>query len=65
MALNRRTDDTLLSDLPAPDHTVYTNAWAGTSQSRASDEITPSPSPQNKDFIHVKQVICQQSEVQV
>lgn len=65
MVLNRRHDDILLDDLPAAENTIYTNAWAGTSQSQAGDEITPTTSPRNKDFIHVKQVICQQSELQI
>ncbi|KAJ5388606.1 hypothetical protein N7509_011147 [Penicillium cosmopolitanum] len=65
MVLNRRNDETLLDDLPVAGTTIYTNAWAGISQSRASDDITPSPSPQKKDFIHVKQVIHQQSELHI
>lgn len=56
----------LLDDLSVPSQTVHTNAWAGTSQSRASSEHAPSvASPKWNDSIHVKQVICQQSEVQV
>ncbi|KAJ5222001.1 uncharacterized protein N7469_010888 [Penicillium citrinum] len=65
VALNRRHGDTLLNDMPASGHTIYTNAWAGTSQSRTSEEITPSPAAPSTEFIHVKQVICQQSEVQI
>ncbi|KAJ5089139.1 hypothetical protein N7532_007823 [Penicillium argentinense] len=65
---NCHNENTLLEDLPAAGNTVYTNAWAGTSVSRAGEEFesgsTPSP-PVNKNFIHVKQVICQQSEFQI
>jgi len=57
-------EDTLLDDLSVP-QTIYTSAWAGTSQSRPSNEFSVEPSsPQTKDFIHVKQVIRQQSEIQ-
>jgi pheromone a factor receptor len=65
MVLTRRNDETLLDDLPVAGNTIYTNAWAGISQTRASEDITPSPSPQKKDFIHVKQVIHQQSELHI
>jgi hypothetical protein len=65
MVFNRHNDENLLIDLPTAGNTVYTNAWASVNQSRASDDITPSPSPQKKDFIHVKQVISQQSELHV
>lgn len=56
----------LLDDLSVPSQTVCTNAWAETSQSRGSNEYSLGPfSPRTKDFIHVKQVIRQQSEVQL
>ncbi|KAJ5836575.1 Fungal pheromone STE3 GPCR [Penicillium robsamsonii] len=56
-------DGTLLTDLARPSQTVCTNAWA----SRDSRELSSEPiSPElNKDFIHVRQVISQQSEVRV
>jgi pheromone a factor receptor len=58
--------DTLLDDLSAPSQTVCTNAWAGTSQSRGSTEYSVGPSsPGAKDFIRVKQVIHQQSEIEL
>ncbi|KAJ6107267.1 hypothetical protein N7523_008590 [Penicillium sp. IBT 18751x] len=56
----------LLDDLSAPSQTICTNAWAGISQSRGSNEYSVGPlSPRIKDFIHVKQVIRQESEVQL
>lgn len=56
----------LLDDLSVPSQTIHTNAWAGTSQSRTSSELAPSvASPKWNDSIHVKQVICQQSELQI
>lgn len=62
----RHNQDTLLDDLSVPSQTVHTNAWAGDSRSRPSNEFASGPSsPKTKDFIHVKQVIRQQSEVQV
>ncbi|KAJ5191832.1 uncharacterized protein N7498_010817 [Penicillium cinerascens] len=62
----RPGEDTLLDDLSVPSQTIHTNAWAGVSQSRASNEYSAAPSsPQTKDFIHVKQVIRQQSEIQL
>lgn len=65
---NRHNEKTLLEDLPAAGNTVCTKAWAGTNVSRASEDFesgsTPSP-PASKNSIHVKQVICQQSEYQV
>lgn len=52
--------------MPGPSQTVSTNAWAGASQSRGSSEFDNSQaSPVSKDTIYVKQVIRQQSEVQV
>ncbi|KAJ5148638.1 hypothetical protein N7448_000216 [Penicillium atrosanguineum] len=58
--------DTLLYDLSIPSQTICTNAWAGISQSRGSNEYSAGPfSPRTKDFIHVKQVIRQQSEIQL
>ncbi|CAI7603137.1 unnamed protein product [Penicillium glandicola] len=54
-------DGTLLNDLPGPSQTVSTNAWASR---RDSQDLSSGPtSPElNKDFIHVRQVISQQSE---
>ncbi|PKY06215.1 STE3-domain-containing protein [Aspergillus campestris IBT 28561] len=43
-----------------PTSTVCTNAWAGTSQSRGSVDLTSTAS--NQDIIRVKQVISQESE---
>lgn len=46
-------------NLSGPSNTVATNAWADASASRGSNEFdTSNP----KDFIRVKQVICQESE---
>ncbi|KXG49979.1 Fungal pheromone STE3 GPCR [Penicillium griseofulvum] len=55
-------DGTLLTDLPGPSQTVCTNAWASRRESR---DLSSGPcSPEiNRDFIHVRQVISQQSEV--
>lgn len=65
-ASRRVGEDTLLDDLSVPSQTIHTNAWAGVSRSRASNEYSVGPSsPQTKDFIHVKQVIRQQSEIQL
>ncbi|KAJ5360368.1 Fungal pheromone STE3 GPCR [Penicillium concentricum] len=57
-------DGTLLTDLAGPSQTVCTNAWASRRDSR---EVSSGPtSPElDKDFIHVRQVISQQSEVRV
>lgn len=54
---------TPLHDLSV-DKTIHTNAWAS---QRRSGDYSPGPvSPvRTKDFIHVRQVITQQSEVQV
>ncbi|KAJ5619206.1 hypothetical protein N7510_003190 [Penicillium lagena] len=58
--------DVLLDDLSAPSQTICTNAWAGTSENYESGEFTPGLIlPERKNFIRVKQVISQQSEVQV
>ncbi|GIJ85713.1 hypothetical protein Asppvi_004575 [Aspergillus pseudoviridinutans] len=46
-----------------PATTVSTNAWAGTSQSRGSSDFTHAPV--GPDSIRVKQVISQESELQV
>ena len=43
-----------------PTSTVCTSAWAGTSQSRGSVDLTSTAS--NQDIIRVKQVISQESE---
>lgn len=43
-------------------NTVSTNAWAGMSRSRGSDEFSPSPS--RRDFIRVRQEISQESVMQ-
>jgi pheromone a factor receptor len=53
---------TLLQDLEG--RTVHTNAWS--SQRGSGDySIGPRSPVRNKDFIHVRQVISQQSEVQI
>ncbi|PLB53655.1 STE3-domain-containing protein [Aspergillus steynii IBT 23096] len=55
-----RCDDMVsLHDLSGPSSTVATNAWAGASTSRGSNEYKTST---RKDFIRVKQVISQESE---
>ncbi|GES65920.1 a-pheromone receptor PreA [Aspergillus terreus] len=50
-------------DLSTPSNPICTNAWAGTSMSRGSSDFTETPT--RKDFIRVKQVISQESEVQL
>ena len=56
-------DGTLLDDLPGgTSQTVCTNAWASRRDSRDLSSGPTSPE-QNRDFIHVRQVISQQSEV--
>ncbi|KAG0156000.1 hypothetical protein PDIDSM_3176 [Penicillium digitatum] len=59
------TDGTLLDNLPGGAlQTISTSAWASHRDSR--DLSTGSTSPElNKDIIHVRQVISQQSEVRV
>lgn len=58
-------DGTLLTDLPGGTlQTVSTNAWASHRDSRDLSSEPTSPEL-NKDFIHVRQVISQQSEVRV
>lgn len=53
-----------LHGLSAPSNTVCTNAWASTGENRGSFELTSKPStPERDEFIHVKQVISQQSEM--
>ncbi|PWY91444.1 a-pheromone receptor PreA [Aspergillus sclerotioniger CBS 115572] len=52
-----------LHHMPEPTTTVSTNAWAGVSQSRGSSDIGTTPLA--GDHIRVKQVISQESEVQV
>ncbi|OJJ41543.1 hypothetical protein ASPWEDRAFT_147264 [Aspergillus wentii DTO 134E9] len=56
-----------MPQLSANTNIISANAWAGTSQSRCSSDftITSAPSPTSKEFIRVKQVISQQSEMQV
>ncbi|KAJ5381850.1 uncharacterized protein N7496_004278 [Penicillium cataractarum] len=61
----RHNEDTLLDDLSGPSQTVCTTAWAGASQSRASSEIDVPASSGSKEGIKVKQVISQQSQVEV
>lgn len=58
------TDGTLLRELSPPSQTVSTVAWASRSDSL---ELSSGPtSPQHdREFIHVRQVISQQSEIQV
>ncbi|CAG8899662.1 unnamed protein product [Penicillium egyptiacum] len=61
----RDIDGTLLDDLPGgTSQTVCTNAWASHRDSRDLSSGPTSPE-HNKDFIHVRQVISQQSEVTV
>jgi pheromone a factor receptor len=59
------TRETATSDptFSVPATTVSTNAWAGTSQSRGSSDFTHAPV--GPDTIRVKQVISQESELQV
>lgn len=58
-------DGTLMSDLPGgTSQTVCTNAWASHRDSRDLSSGPTSPDL-SKDFIHVRQVISQQSEVRV
>ncbi|KAJ5113894.1 hypothetical protein N7456_002428 [Penicillium angulare] len=58
--------DNLLNDLSVTGQTISTNAWAGVSQTRSSIELSEGmASPVQKDSIHIKHVISQQSEVQV
>ncbi|KAJ5512591.1 Fungal pheromone STE3 GPCR [Penicillium fimorum] len=57
-------DGTLLTDLAGPSQTVCTNAWASRRESRDSSRGPTSPEL-NRDFIHVRQVISQQSELRV
>jgi pheromone a factor receptor len=64
------SDTTLLDDLSVPSHnrTVSTNAWAGSVRDSRDYSAGPSSvslSPPQRTFIHVKQVISQQSEIQV
>ncbi|KAJ5461872.1 uncharacterized protein N7458_003424 [Penicillium daleae] len=61
----RHNEDTLLDDLSGPSQTVCTSAWAGTSRSRASSEIDVPVSSGSKEGIKVKQVISQQSQVEI
>ncbi|KAL3469258.1 pheromone A receptor-domain-containing protein [Aspergillus californicus] len=49
--------------LAIPENTVSTNAWAGSSQIRGSIELEIMPA--STDFIRVKQVIRQESEMHV
>ncbi|KAJ5470440.1 hypothetical protein N7530_007797 [Penicillium desertorum] len=58
-------DGTLLDDLPGgTSQTVCTNAWATHRDSRDLSSGPTSPE-HSRDFIHVRQVISQQSEVRV
>ncbi|GAQ09297.1 hypothetical protein ALT_6618 [Aspergillus lentulus] len=59
------TRETATSDptFSVPVTTVSTNAWAGTSRSRGSSDFTHAPA--GPDAIRVKQVISQESELQV
>ncbi|KAJ5775427.1 uncharacterized protein N7511_000438 [Penicillium nucicola] len=64
------SDATLLDDLSVPSHsrTISSNAWAGSTRDSRDYSVGPSPassSPPQQTFIHVKQVISQQSEIQV
>lgn len=55
----------LLNDLTGPELTVCTSAWAGTSASRLSSEVSGTKtSPTPVDSIHIKHMISQQSEIQ-
>lgn len=58
-------DGTLLNDLPVGTSlTVSSNAWASRRDSRDLSSGPSSPEL-SKDFIHVRQVISQQSEVRI
>ena len=58
--------DNLLNELVVPGQTVRTNAWAETSQTRSSFDLSEGvASPTQKDTIRIKHVISQQSEVQL
>jgi hypothetical protein len=61
----RRDEDTLLDELSGPSQTVCTSAWAGTNQSRASSEIDVPASSGSKEGIKVKQIITQQSQLEI
>ncbi|EPS34677.1 hypothetical protein PDE_09641 [Penicillium oxalicum 114-2] len=61
----RRDDDTLLDDLSRPSQTICTSAWASTSQSRGSCELEADGSQGTQAGIQVKQVISQQSVMEV
>ncbi|KAL4890353.1 pheromone A receptor-domain-containing protein [Aspergillus ambiguus] len=52
-----------VTPLTPPANPISTIAWAGTSMSRGSSEFTETPT--RKDFIRVKQVINQESELQL
>ncbi|PYH93188.1 a-pheromone receptor PreA [Aspergillus ellipticus CBS 707.79] len=52
-----------LQNLPEATNTVSTNAWAGTTQSRGSSDLGNTPIAE--DHIRVKQVISQESELNV
>lgn len=57
----RTDDDISLGDISRTSNTVLTNAWA---DSRSKDgDISPVSPVQSKDFIHVQQIISQQSEI--
>ncbi|KAF7160979.1 hypothetical protein CNMCM6106_008308 [Aspergillus hiratsukae] len=61
--LSVRDTATSAPDFSVPATTISTNAWAGTSQSRGSSDFPSAPI--GPDGIRVKQVISQESEVQV
>ncbi|KAJ5146022.1 Fungal pheromone STE3 GPCR [Penicillium bovifimosum] len=60
----RDADGTLLDDLSMPSQTVSTMAWASRRDSVNMSESTASPQL-HRDFIHVRQVISQQSEIKI
>ncbi|KAJ5495132.1 hypothetical protein N7539_000248 [Penicillium diatomitis] len=62
---NARRDDETLLDLSQPSQTVCTSAWASTSQSRGSCELDAACSSGPNDGIKIKQVISQNSVVEV
>ncbi|KAJ5576009.1 hypothetical protein N7535_002935 [Penicillium sp. DV-2018c] len=60
----RDADGTLLDDLSIPSQTVSTNAWASRRDSMNTSAGVRSPQL-HRDYIHVRQVISQQSEVKI
>ncbi|KAJ5353884.1 hypothetical protein N7541_006448 [Penicillium brevicompactum] len=59
---SRTTDDISLRDISGGSNTVLTNAWADPRRSK-DGSLSPVSPVQNKDFIHVQQMISQQTEI--